>query len=273
MGFGQGGKIVKIVRFKNGAKAQYGIVQKEKLFPCTGDPFGGMKKNGKAMNLNSVKLLPPVSPPNIICLGLNYKKHVEECKDPTPAVPLLFFKTTTAVCGPGDPIVLPIHTPDKIDYEVELAIVIGKKAKHVPLGKASEVILGYTVANDVTNRGVQFDDGQWARGKSYDTFCPMGPAIVTDLDGDNLNLTCKIDGKVMQASNTSDLIFSTRRLVSFISDCMTLLPGTIILTGTPEGVGFTRQPPVFLQEGQVIECEIEGIGVLSNPVESLQLSR
>lgn len=258
---------MKIVRFKKGAKAQYGIVQKEKIFPCTGDPFKGMKKSGKGIDFNTVKLLPPVFPPNIICLGLNYKKHVEECQYPTPPVPLLFFKTTTSVCGPDDPIVLPIHTPDKIDYEIELAIVIGKKAKHVPPEKASEVILGYTVANDVTNRGVQFDDGQWARGKSYDTFCPIGPAMVTDLDGDNLDLTCRIDGKVMQASNTSDLIFSTRHLVSFISDCMTLLPGTIILTGTPEGVGFTRRPPVFLEEGQVVECEIEGIGVLSNPVE------
>jgi 2-keto-4-pentenoate hydratase/2-oxohepta-3-ene-1,7-dioic acid hydratase in catechol pathway len=129
-----------------------------------------------------------------------------------------------------------------------------------------QYILGYTIGNDVSNRNAQFKDGQWARGKSHDTFCPIGPAIVTDLDGDNLNLSCRIDGKIMQDSNTSDMVFSCRQIVSYLSRSMTLLPGTIIMTGTPPGVGFARKPPVFLKAGQTVECRIEGIGVLSNPV-------
>jgi 2-keto-4-pentenoate hydratase/2-oxohepta-3-ene-1,7-dioic acid hydratase in catechol pathway len=179
---------------------------------------------------------------------------------------LLFIKATTSVCGPGDPIVLPTHTPDEVDYEVELVIVIGKQVKGISEAKAHEAILGYTVGNDVSNRGAQLKESQWARGKSYDTFCPLGPWIVTGLDGDNLNLSCRLDGQVMQSSNTSDLIFSCRKLVSYLSECMTLLPGTVIMTGTPSGVGFARKPPAFLREGQTVECEVEGIGVLSNPV-------
>jgi len=257
---------MKIVRFLAGTQPKYGILEGDQIYPCYGDPFEGLAKQGNPVNRDSVRLLAPVSPPNIICLGLNYKRHVEECKYPTPLTPLLFFKTTTTVCGPGDPIILPLHNPDEIDYEVELAIVIGKKAKRVSLKEVDKVVLGFTVANDVTNRGTQFKDGQWAKGKSYDTFCPLGPAIDTDVEEDNLDIMCRIDGKVMQRSNTSDLLFSICHLVSYISECMTLLPGTIILTGTPEGVGFTRTPPVYLKEGQVVECEIQGIGILSNPV-------
>jgi len=245
---------------------QYGIVEGERLFPCSGDPFTELTKQGKALALRSVKLLSPISPPNVICVGLNYKRHAQEAGVDFPSKPLIFLKPTTSVCGPGDPIVLPFHDPEKIDYEIELAIVIGKKAKCIPEVNVPEFILGYTIANDVSNRGAQFQESQWARGKGYDTFCPLGPSIATDLDGDHLNLICRLDGKVMQASNTSDMIFSTRQLVSYISECMTLLPGTVILTGTPEGVGFVRKPPVFLKEGQIVECEIEGIGILSNPV-------
>jgi 2-keto-4-pentenoate hydratase/2-oxohepta-3-ene-1,7-dioic acid hydratase in catechol pathway len=245
---------------------QYGIVEGEQLFPCFGNPFTGLTKQKKGLDLRSVKFLSPVSPPNIVCVGLNYRKHAEEAGVNLPSKPLIFLKATTSICGPGDSIVLPVHDPKKIDYEVELAIIIAKRAKWVPKEKVPEVILGYTIANDISDREAQFQESQWARGKSYDTFCPLGPTIVTDLNGDNLNLTCKIDGKVMQASNTSDMIFSTCQLVSYISECMTLLPGTVILTGTPEGVGFVRKPPVFLKEGQRVECEIEGIGILSNPV-------
>jgi 2-keto-4-pentenoate hydratase/2-oxohepta-3-ene-1,7-dioic acid hydratase in catechol pathway len=257
---------VKIVRYKADGQPQYGIVEGEQLFPCFGDPFIGLTKQKKALDLRSVKLLSPISPPNVVCVGLNYRKHAEEAGVNFPSKPLIFLKATTSVCGPGDSIVLPFHDPEKIDYEVELAIVIGKRAKWIAKENVPEVILGYTIANDISNRGAQFQESQWARGKSYDTFCPLGPMIATDLDGDHLNLTCRIDGKVMQASNTSDMIFSTLQLVSYISECMTLLPGTVILTGTPEGVGFVRKPPVFLKEGQIVECEIEGIGILSNPV-------
>ncbi len=257
---------MRIVRYLAEGQARYGMVEGDALHPCAGDPFTNLVKYSRAVALESVKILAPVAPPNIVCLGLNYRKHADEAAARHPAEPLIFLKATSSVIGPGDPIVLPLHNPDKIDYEAELAIVIRKKARNIPEANVHDFILGYTVANDVSNRGAQFSDKQWARGKSYDTFCPLGPAIETGLDGDRLDISCRLDGTVMQSSNTSNMIFSCRRIVSYLSRCMTLLPGTVILTGTPEGVGFARNPPVFLREGQVVECEIEGIGVLSNPV-------
>jgi 2-keto-4-pentenoate hydratase/2-oxohepta-3-ene-1,7-dioic acid hydratase in catechol pathway len=257
---------MKIVRFLLEGKARYGIVEGARLHPCDGDPFTRLIRQSLVLDLDAVKLLPPVNPPNIICIGLNYRKHAEETGIPTPSEPLIFIKATTSLCGPGDAIVLPYHSPDKIDYEAELAIVIGKLTKDIKEEEVHDAILGYTVANDVSNRAAQFSDGQWARAKSYDTFCPVGPALVTGLDADNLNITCRLDGRVMQDSSTADMIFSCRRIVSHLSRCFTLLPGTLILTGTPEGVGFKRTPPVFLRPGQIVETEIEGIGTLVNPV-------
>ncbi|MGD0228770.1 MAG: fumarylacetoacetate hydrolase family protein [Syntrophorhabdales bacterium] len=257
---------MKIVRFLQEGKARYGIVEGGFVEPCDGDPFGGLARRQGALRLDAVRLLAPVSPPNIICLGLNYRKHADEAGLAYPAEPLIFLKATTALSGPGDPIVLPEHFDGAIDFESELAIVIGKRARNISEDEFSAVLLGYTIGNDVSNRAVQFTDGQWARAKSHDTFCPLGPAIVTDLDGDNLGISCRVDGKVMQSSSTSDMIFSCRRIVAHLSRCMTLLPGTVILTGTPEGVGFTRKPPVFLRPGQTVECAVAGIGVLANPV-------
>jgi 2-keto-4-pentenoate hydratase/2-oxohepta-3-ene-1,7-dioic acid hydratase in catechol pathway len=257
---------MKIVRFLRDGQTQFGIVEGERTFPCGGDPFIGLTKGTEALATDSLRLLAPVSPPNIICLGLNYRKHADEGGAKYPPAPLLFFKTTTALSGPGDPILLPAGYEDSVDYEAEMAIVIGTGAKNISEEEVPKVILGYTVANDVSNRAAQFKDGQWGRGKSYDTFCPVGPSIVTDLDPDNLNIECRVDGQIMQSSNTSNMIFSSRRIVSYISTCMTLLPGTIILTGTPEGVGFARTPPLFLKAGQLVECAIEGIGTLANPV-------
>jgi len=257
---------MRIIRYEFKGRICYGIVEGKKLAPCDGDPFTRMTRQSAVLEPGDVKLLPPVVPPNIICLGLNYRKHAEETGLTLPTEPLIFFKTTTSLCGPGDPVVLPACDPDRIDYEAELAIVIGKRAKDITEREAPDFILGYTIANDVTNRAVQFSDGQWARAKSYDTFCPLGPAIETDLDGDNLDIACRLDGQVLQSSNTSDMIFPCRRIVSFLSRCMTLLPGTVILTGTPEGVGFKRNPPVFLRAGQTLETEIEGIGTLVNTV-------
>jgi 2-keto-4-pentenoate hydratase/2-oxohepta-3-ene-1,7-dioic acid hydratase in catechol pathway len=245
---------------------QYGIVEADGIYPCEGDPFTGLTKKSGPVDAATVRLLAPVSPPNIICLGLNYKKHADEAGVAPPEEPLMFLKATTALCGPGDAIVLPESYQDSIDYETELVIVIGRRARNITEAEVSRVILGYTVGNDVSNRAVQFKDGQWARAKSYDTFCPLGPAIVTGLNGDELNIECRLDGQVMQSSNTSDMIFSCRRIVAHLSRCMTLLPGTVILTGTPEGVGFTRKPPVFLRAGQTIECIVEGVGTLTNPV-------
>lgn len=257
---------MKIVRFLSAGQTQYGILEGDHVYPCTGDPFTGLTRGTKTIDLNSIRLLAPVSPPNIICLGLNYRKHADEAGMPYPEAPLVFIKSNTALAGPGDPIILPELYQDSIDYEVELVIVLGKKAKDLTEEEVSQVVLGYTIGNDVSNRKAQFKDGQWARGKSHDTFCPIGPAIVTDLDGDNLDLSCRIDGETMQDSNTSDMVFSCRRIVSYLSRSLTLLPGTIIMTGTPSGVGYARKPPVFLKAGQTVECLIGGIGVLSNPV-------
>jgi 2-keto-4-pentenoate hydratase/2-oxohepta-3-ene-1,7-dioic acid hydratase in catechol pathway len=257
---------MRIIRYLHEGYSCYGIVDDRGVHPCNGDPFTGLIRQSTVLDLSDVRLLPPVDPPNIICLGLNYREHAAETGHPLPAEPLVFIKATTALCGPGDSIVLPARYPDHIDFEAELAIVIGKRARNIPEDQADEVILGYTAANDVSNRAVQFTDGQWARAKSHDTFCPVGPAIVTDLDADNLAITCRLDGEVMQASNTADMIFPVRRIVSHLSHSFTLLPGTLILTGTPSGVGFMRKPPVYLRPGQVVEVEIEGIGALVNPV-------
>lgn len=257
---------MRIVRYLHEGHVRYGVVDDGGVRPCYGTPFTRLIRQSALLDLAAVKLLPPVDPPNIFCLGLNYREHAMETGHTLPVEPLVFIKATTALCGPGDPIILPEQYPDKIDYEAELAIVIGKMARNVPEDKADEVILGYTAANDVSNRAVQFTDGQWARAKSHDTFCPVGPVIVTGLDAGNLGIVCRLDGEVMQASNTSDLIFPVRRIVSHLSRCFTLLPGTLILTGTPGGVGFMRKPPVYLRPGQVVEVEIEGIGTLVNPV-------
>ena len=257
---------MKIARFLKESHPVYGIVEGDGLYPCEGNPFDGFIGRGEPVSLDSVKILAPVLPPNIIALGLNYRAHADESHGTYPTEPLVFLKATTSLTNPGDPIILPPDYPDRIDYESELAIVISKGAKNVSEQEAPGVILGYTIANDVSNRAVQFKDGQWARGKSYDTFCPLGPWIVDDLDGDHLDISCRLDGQVMQSSNTSDMIFSCRQIVAHLSRCMTLLPGTVILTGTPSGVGFVRKPPVFLRPGQTVECTIQGIGTLSNPI-------
>jgi 2-keto-4-pentenoate hydratase/2-oxohepta-3-ene-1,7-dioic acid hydratase in catechol pathway len=255
---------MKIIRYIKTDQVRYGILEAGIVIECDGDPFDGLTRTRKAHDLSGVRLLPPVTPPNIICLGLNYKKHADETGLPRPAEPLFFMKSNTSLCGPGDDIILPAGYPDQIDFEAELAIVVRKRAKNVSESEAADFILGFTAANDISNRAVQFSDGQWVRAKSYDTFCPIGPAVVTDIDGDDLDVVFRLDGQVMQSSNTSDMIFGCRKVVSHLSRCMTLLPGTIILTGTPEGVGFTRKPPVFLRPGQKLETEIEGIGVLVN---------
>ena len=177
------------------------------------------------------------------------------------------LKTTTALTDPEMNIFLPQIAPDCVDYEGELVIIIGKTAKNVSIEEADEYIFGYTAGNDVSARDIQTRiDTQWCRGKSYDTFCPLGPAAVTGIDGDRLNIRTRLNGEIMQDSNTENLIFSVRYLVSFISRNMTLLPGTVIMTGTPSGVGFKRNPPIYLKPGDVVEIEIENIGVLRNTV-------
>ncbi|MCM8773094.1 MAG: fumarylacetoacetate hydrolase family protein [Candidatus Omnitrophica bacterium] len=223
------------------------------------------EENNETYNIDEIKFLPPVSPPNIIALGLNYKEHAEEGWKEVPTESIIFLKATTSLTGHLSPIILPNQAPDEVDYECELVIVIGKKCKNVKENEAKNYIFGYTCGNDVSARDCQLKkDKQWARGKSFDTFCPIGPYIETEIDPTNLNIKTILNGKIMQNSNTSKMIFNPFQIVSYISKQMTLLPGTIILTGTPSGVGYVRKPLVFLKEGDIIEVEIEGIGTLKN---------
>lgn len=218
------------------------------------------------------KRLAPVEPPNIVAIGRNYAAHAREMKaQSTETEPLIFLKATTSIIGPDDPIVLPCSAPDEVDFEAELAVVIGRAAKSVPESAAMEYVLGYTCANDVSARDCQKRrDKQWARGKSFDTFCPIGPVMVPRdaIDASGLGIRSILNGRVMQESSTAEMIFSVAALVGYLSHQFTLRPGTLILTGTPEGVGAARTPPVFLKPGDEIAIEIEGIGRLTNRVVS-----
>jgi 2-keto-4-pentenoate hydratase/2-oxohepta-3-ene-1,7-dioic acid hydratase in catechol pathway len=215
-----------------------------------------------------VKLLAPVEPPNIFAIGRNYRAHAAETGARIPEHPLVFMKATTALNGPGAAIVLPPAAPHEVDFEAELAIVIARTARRVPPQAALDHVLGYTCANDVSARDCQRSDKQWTRAKGFDTFCPLGPWLVTadELDPDRCAIRSRLNGDVMQDANTGDMIRSCRQLISFLSHQFTLPPGTVILTGTPEGVGMARTPPVFLRDGDQIEIEIEGIGTLVNHV-------
>jgi len=218
------------------------------------------------------KLLSPVAPPAIMCIGLNYRKHAEETGAKIPQFPILFMKNIAAVQNPGDPIVLPTKLAShEVDWECELAIVIGKKAKNVSKKDALQYVLGYTCGNDVSARDwqKQWGGSQWCRGKTFDTFCPLGPCIVTPDEIPNpnaLSIQTVLNGEVVQDSSTSDMIFDVATLVEFLSGSTTLVPGTVILTGTPAGVGAGMKPPKFLKGGDSVTIRIEGIGDLVNPV-------
>ena len=260
--------MTRIARFRtlDGA-VQYGIVGEDSYQVISGSIFGAWKPTEATVARSSVRLLAPVDPPNVIAIGLNYRAHAEESKMTLPQRPVIFLKATTAVRGPGDDIVLPAVAPNEVDYECELAIVIGRTARNVSEEEALTYVLGYTCSNDVSARDCQIRfDQQWARAKSFDSFAPMGPWIQTDLDPDAAGIRTRLNGTTMQDSNTDDLIFPCRQLIAHVSHSMTLLPGTVIMTGTPSGVGFARKPPVFLRPGDVVEVEIDGIGVLRNPV-------
>ena len=234
-----------------------------------GDLFGGLKDTGEAV---SGKLLAPLQPVDILCIGLNYRKHAEEGKADIPENPILFMKTSTSAQNPGDPIVLPRKlNSDKVDYECELAVVIGRTCHNVSKADALDYVLGYTCANDVSARDWQMNGGggQWCRGKTFATFCPLGPHIVTAdeiPDPNTLPIKTVLNGDVMQDWNTNDMIFDVPTLIEFRSASCELAPGTVILTGTPHGVGAARKPPVFLKDGDTCTIEIGGIGALTNPV-------
>ncbi|MEK6281932.1 MAG: fumarylacetoacetate hydrolase family protein [Acidobacteriota bacterium] len=211
---------------------------------------------------------PVPRPGKLICIGLNYRDHAAESNMPIPEKPVVFSKFATAVIAPGEPVVLPA-TSFQVDYEAELAVVIGRRAKDVSATRAYDYVLGYTAFNDVSARDFQFADGQWQRGKSCDTFAPMGQTIVTTdviTDPHKLSIKLILNGKTMQDSNTDQLIFGVPELIEFLSQTITLEPGDVIATGTPPGVGFARKPPVFLQPGDEMVVDIEGIGMLNSPV-------
>jgi 2-keto-4-pentenoate hydratase/2-oxohepta-3-ene-1,7-dioic acid hydratase in catechol pathway len=237
-----------------------------------GAPFGSLTATDETAEIKH--LLAPITPVNIFCIGLNYRAHAAETGAPIPDHPVVFMKPTTAVIGPGEPIPLPAaceHGPE-VDYEAELAVVIGRTARNVPAARALEYVLGYTCANDVSARRWQKQGGggQWVRGKGFDGFCPLGPALVTAdalPDPQRLTVRCTLNGREMQRGSTADMIFPVAELIAFLSRDTTLLRGTLILTGTPPGVGFARQPPVFLANGDHVEVGIEGIGRLANPVQ------
>jgi 2-keto-4-pentenoate hydratase/2-oxohepta-3-ene-1,7-dioic acid hydratase in catechol pathway len=205
------------------------------------------------------------SEPKIVCVGLNYSEHAAEGGRDLPKAPLLFGKFANALCGDGDPILLPDGI-GHVDAEAELAVVIGRTAKDVSEDDAVDFVAGYTCANDVSARDQQFNDGQWLRGKGHDTFCPVGPQIVELADPTDIRVVQRLNGEVLQDSSTSNLIFKIPHLISYISQAMTLEPGDLILTGTPDGVGVFRDPKVTLAAGDVVEVEIEGVGVLRNEV-------
>lgn len=255
---------MRIVRFSSGGDPKYGIVKDNstRIFVLRGDPiFSEVKLSGEVFELDEVRLLSPVIPRSkVVCVGKNYRDHAAEMDSEVPSEPLLFIKPNTSVIGPDDPIVLP-NWSHHVDHEAELAVVIKTLAKNVAVEDVDDVIFGYTVANDVTARDIQKKDGQWTRAKGFDTSCPLGPWIVVDpeLNIDDLRVTASVDGDLRQSESTSKMIFPVRELVSFISHVFTLLPGDVILTGTPAGVG-----PI--QPGDRVDVAVSGIGTLSNPV-------
>lgn len=259
---------MRIVRFSTkNSESSWGILENSSITSIEGDIFGSWKKGKLELGLENVRLLAPVQPPNILAIGLNYKAHAKESGQPAPPAPVLFIKANTALNDPDQPIVLPSMAPNEVDYEAELVIIIGKTAHDVTEDEANNFVLGYTCGNDVSARDCQLRlDAQWARGKSFDTFAPMGPWIETEVQPDSCRIRSRLNGLTMQDSNTKDLIFSTKQLISYLSKCMTLKPGTAIMTGTPSGVGFARKPPVFLKPGDIVEIDIDGIGTLRNPV-------
>ncbi len=236
-----------------------------------GDLYRDLEPSGERLPVH--KWLAPLVPVNIFCIGLNYRDHAAETGAPLPEHPVIFMKPTTSLAHPGDPILLPascLKGPE-VDYEAELGVVIGRTAKDVPVDSALGHVLGYTCANDVSARRWQKQGGggQWVRGKGFDSFCPLGPVLVSAdeiPDPQRLAIRCELNGRLMQEGNTAEMIFSVAELISRLSRDTTLLPGTLILTGTPAGVGFTRQPPVFLAPGDRVRVSIEGIGTLENRV-------
>lgn len=265
---------MKIIRFVDvDGQVRHGSEQADgEIRRIEGDILGEFRVTGEASRVQ--RLLAPIMPTQIICIGLNYRRHAEETKATIPAFPIVFFKGLNTVQNPGDPILLPTHLrSDQVDYECELTVVIGKACRNVAPENALEYVLGYTCGNDVSARDwqVKFGGGQWCRGKSFDTFAPLGPRLVTAdeiPDANALGIRTILNGETVQDWSTDDMIFDVPALISFLSGSSTLLPGTVILTGTPHGVGMASRPPRWLKAGDSVTIEIDSIGALTNPVEN-----
>jgi len=253
---------MKLLRFKTGDMKKNGVLVGGDIIEISQPILEASELSLEDLNsqesysFQEVEILTPVEPTKVVCVGLNYRDHAEELNMEIPDEPVLFLKPPTTIIGQGDSIIYPSQS-HQVDYEAELAVVIGKNAHKVSLEDAFEFITGYTILNDISARDLQKKDGQWTRAKSFDTFCPIGPWIETELDPGNQNISLQLNGELKQNSNTQNMIFSVEELVSFISNIMTLKPGDIIATGTPPGVG-------PMQVGDIVEVEVEGIGVLKN---------
>ncbi len=262
---------MRIARFSHDGDVSFGVVEGPGEDPADlvvakahGHPFAPLQLTGESLPLTAVRLLAPVLPSKVVCIGKNYADHIAEMGNdaalgaPPPETPVVFLKPSTSVIGPGDAIVLP-RDSDEVDHEAELVIVIGRLCRDVPRERALDVVLGYTCGNDVTARDHQRQDGQWARGKSHDTFCPLGPWVETELDPRDVGVRGTVDGALRQDGRTADLIHDVPAIIAWVTAFMTLLPGDVIMTGTPAGVG-------PLAAGGSVSVAIEGLGTLTNPV-------
>jgi 2-keto-4-pentenoate hydratase/2-oxohepta-3-ene-1,7-dioic acid hydratase in catechol pathway len=251
---------MRFIRYEYGKEGpRYGWVLENKVGPLQGSPLGEYRRMEADIPLERVHLLPPVVPEKIICVGRNYAEHAREHGAEVPEYPLIFLKPPSSVIGPGAKIVLPPQSK-QVEHEAELAIVIGRTGRWIPTEEALSYVFGFTAANDVTARDLQRKDGQWTRAKGFDTFCPLGPWIETDLDPSDVLITCRVNSEMRQMASTREMVFTISHLIAFVSSIMTLHPGDVILTGTPAGVG-----PI--NKGDMVEVDIEGLGVLRNPVE------
>ena len=254
-----------IIRFQTPAGAEFGIVDGETVYRAEGNYATGFRQEEPVGDLGPLTLVNPCQPTKIVALGRNYAAHAAEHGADLPSQPLIFLKPPSAVIGPGEPIVCPPQSA-QVEHEAELAVVIGRRARRVTAADAWDHLLGYTCANDVTARDLQRSDGQWSRAKGFDTFAPLGPWIVTKLDPTELAVVCRVNGQVKQEGSTRDIVFKIPQIIEYISGAMTLEPGDVVLTGTPEGVSPIRS-------GDQVEVEIEGVGVLRNPVIAARVDR
>jgi 2-keto-4-pentenoate hydratase/2-oxohepta-3-ene-1,7-dioic acid hydratase in catechol pathway len=250
---------MRLIRYRTGNDTpRYGWVYEDQVGPIDGSPFGEFRRLEAEIPLHTVRLMAPVEPSKIVCVGRNYAEHAREQGFEVPEIPMLFMKPPSSIISPGEKIILPPQS-SRVEHEGELAVVIGRKGRWIPAEEALQYVLGYTVANDVTARDLQRKDGQWTRGKGFDTFCPVGPWIETDLDPADVLVQTRVNGEMRQMASTREMMFPVEQLIAFISSVMTLVPGDLILTGTPAGIG-------PLVAGDTVEVTVEGIGSLSNPV-------